>query len=261
MLSLGFYACLRSSLMVLNGKAGTAAISQMVGPESSDDITAAAERLIADGVISLHADGELQLPEDDYSKVAHVYRTMFSHACPVRPLGCEWYDKHINRQLLAEIERVQRGLPLPERLIDTILSALRLSPTALRYALHPIAVIVNGREQMGDGPVHEVVAEMHEEYFLKVLFDSLQADFTHPALSDYFYGVRGIRELELKGEYLVKNETGICLQHAYCQRHVHGLIEALGGRPALMLALSTHPEPWEKPVPSVTQPPEPESDS
>ncbi len=114
-------------------------------------------------------------------------------------------------------------------------------------AIERIDVIANGREQIQPGVLPQNVLKAHEDYFLKALFDSVQFDLTQPVLSDYFYRTRGFRELELKGSYIVKNETGIALQHDYQQRHVHGLIAVNTTRTVAfpMLALDGMPEPWQ----------------
>lgn len=233
-------------LMVLGGKASVKAIIDG-SPQQSDDLNAAVCRMADAGVVTRCDDGDLQLPEDDYKKIAAVYCLLHTGPCPIPPLGCPWYDRHINGPLLDEIRRIQGGMPLRSEVIDKVLDVLRFSPTALRIALQPIDVIVNGRAQLGAVPL-PTIDQAHEDYLLKALFDSLQRDFTYPGLSDFFYVKRGVRELELRGSYILKSQTDIRLQHDYRQRHLHGFISGAGDRPVLMLALQNSPEPWEDPL-------------
>jgi hypothetical protein len=237
-------------LMLAGGKAAPATITQHEQQDASADLGAAAERLLASGVISKQEDGELCLPDSDYPKVVTAFRALFTGPCPIPPLGCPWYDDHINPCLLKEIQVIQGGLALDDDIIDTVLQALRHSPSALGYALHPIAVIVNGREQLGEAVVPPGVTEIHQDYFLKVLFDSLQADFTRPELSNFYYVTRGVRELELKGSRILKSQTGVCLQHDYRQRYTHGFIEGMGDRAFLVMAPNHAPETWASPSPA-----------
>jgi hypothetical protein len=235
-------------LMVLGGRATLAAVKESQ-TQDADDIDAAARRLVRAGVIREEEGGALALTADDAGRVADAYRALFDASCPTTPLGTVWYDEHINRDLLNEIQRIQGGMTLPVSDVATALHVLQLSPTALQYALRPIDLIVNGLAQLKAEVVPETVARGHRDYFFNVLFDSLQADFTRPLLSDYFHTARGIRELELRGAYVIKTDAGVPLRHEYRQRHLYGFIDGFGDRPVLMLALDTQPEPWENPTP------------
>src|SRR5262249_44959614 len=156
---------------------------------TSPEIANAAERLLEHHVIDRDAKGELQLPDDDYKRIAELYRLLFRSSCPLEVLGCRWYDDHINDRLVEEIRNVPHSLPLSEEDIRTTITLVRLSPHALGYALRPIDVIAGHRAGQQAAILPPEIDRMDRDYFMKVLCDSLQRDYTHPMLSEYFYDV------------------------------------------------------------------------
>lgn len=248
-------------LMENGGCATLATLIQRNKESTPQETEAAAENLLSQRIIDGDIRGELQLPADDYQRVAELYRLLFRRACPLAVLGCAWYDDHINPHLLAELKQVQRGLPLCDEDTDTIINLLRLSPLALRCALHPIDVIVEHRTNYQATILTPEIDRADRSYFLKVLCDSLQRDFTLPALSHYYYHVRGMRELELTGAYVLKSQTNIALRQEYKQRQILGVFAGPPEQVIRMLALENVPEPWQSPQPPSEPPAAPPKDS
>lgn len=242
--------------LMLSG--GTSTVADIVGRQqelTQQDIEKAVAQLLERHAIDGYTGQEVRLPDDDYMRVTELYRLLFRTPCPVEVLGCAWYDAHINREFVEVVRTVQNGLPLSEADIETTVKLLQLSPTALGHALRRIDVIAEHRQGFQAAILPPEMDQMDRDYFLKVLCDSLQRDFTSPVLAEYFYETRNIRELELTGAHILKSQTGVAVQQDYRQRLILGILEATG-RPARMLARNDLPQPWEEARPP-SRPPAP----
>jgi Restriction endonuclease len=231
-------------LMVAGGNGSRFATTAAEGDLTKDDLNAAGERLMASGVITATDADNWTLPDSDFGKIVTLYRTLFAGSCSTSHLGCHWYDAHIDRSLLEEIRKIQAGMAIDDEASERVLQVLRISPTALRLALQPIEIIVNGREQCGGKFVPEIVAKGHQDHFMNVLFQAVHSDFEQPALANYFFQKREIKEVELRASYILKSDNGVRLQHDYRQRNCHGELSA--GNAAVMIALDSQPEPGEQ---------------
>jgi hypothetical protein len=244
-------------LMLAGGTGTVASMAKPADGPTQEEMEGAAERLTTQHVIDGDPKGELALPEDDYKRVAELYRTLFRAPCDSEVLGCAWYDSHINRCLLEVIREIQCGLPLSENDFESSIKILRLSPLGLGYSLHPIAMITQHRQGDQTKLVADPMDQMDRDYFFKVICDSLQRDFTHPGLSQYFYTARGMRELELNGSHILKSQTGVVAEEKFRQRHRLAPFEPAKGHPVLVLIRNDVGEPWQEMSPPFQPPTRP----
>jgi hypothetical protein len=109
-------------------------------------------------------------------------------------IGCEWWDAHINGKLFNRVCEIQAGLVLKPEDKDKAVMMMRLSPTALLYAITPDPMIVSHPE---NSVLHDPsVIEHDRNQFLRSLHNGLYADFRNPQLARYFHETRRIEILE-----------------------------------------------------------------
>jgi hypothetical protein len=237
-------------IMLNDGRAHIPTVSPCEMALTPQEMKDAGERLVGRKIIDGDVKGQLEIPDDDYKKVAVVFRTLFTGVhFTDRVLGCKWYDDHINCRLFEEIKTIQFGLPLSEDEVDTALELMKLSPRALANGLNPIGMIVEHRKNCKNAGAAQVMDQMDRDYFMHLLFGCLQLDFMHPAFSQYFYEKRGLRELDLSGACRVKTKTMITVQQEYRQRLAIGPFAELEGHYIVVLQRNDWPDPWEKPFP------------
>jgi hypothetical protein len=172
-----------------------------------------------------------------------VYRILLTGGCLVEVLGCPFYGKHINSGFVREICKIQADLPLEQGHLDKVISLLRLSPSALGTALHPMQLIIGRAPRRG---VHADIDRCDRDIFLQALSDSFKSDFFNPVLREHYHEHHRIREVETHSEVTVKTDTGIILEYNSTERVGIGrAAEDLGGGIVRILLLNSVPEPWE----------------
>jgi hypothetical protein len=161
-------------------------------------------------------------------------------------IGCGYYDRHIDRELISEVQRLQGNVSLTEEEADDLIRLLKLSPSALINLLVPVESILSHRAQAG------AVANTGDLYRhdVKTLFDtaysSLADDFRNPSLKEYFYAVRGVRELEVYQHVRVKTGEKVELEGDLSDRMaILRTTPELGGIFVLVSVLESAPQPWE----------------
>ena len=217
-------------------------------PFSADDVRKAVHALIEDGIVVTDGStGRCYIPtserEGEVLVSPEVYRVLLVGGCRVSVLGCRFYDEHINLALLREICKIQADLPPETNQLDKVISLLRLSPTALATALHPIQMVMGKGSRRG---IDTNVDRCHRDIFLQVLSDSFNSDFSNPVLREYYYECRKIREVETRSEIKVKSDTAIILEHNVTERvAIARAAQDLGGGFVRVVLLNTVPDPWE----------------
>src|SRR5207249_789590 len=95
-------------------------------------------------------------------------------------IGTQYYDQHIDKTLVEEIQRIQGNLPLTSEQIPNLIEVLKLSPTALSVCLHPIQMIVQHRT--GENAVTgELIDPEDVKYLFNTAYECLFSDFRNPA--------------------------------------------------------------------------------
>jgi len=223
---------------------------------SQEELRLAARGLIDDGLLLISEGGdELVIPTT--LRNGHVfvnpeiYRLLFRLQCPISVLGCEFYDSHINVEMVREVCSIQYGLPLESEDIERAIRILRLSPTALAQSLSPIQMIIQGRKQ---GETNETIDRFHIDYFFQISLEALKIDFTSRLLGEYFHEKRGLRELEYEIQVRIKSERKIEDEYQIFERYgVVPLDESLGGGYVQVAMIREFGQPWER-SPAISQP-------
>jgi len=210
------------------------------------EITNALEDLITDNIITKVKSTYnliiiLEKPIVEY--VANMYKFLFNGAIPFFVFGCEYYDKFIDRNLLQYICETQEGLNIPEENINEVLKILQLSPSALIKALYPDPMIVNHR---GKGLTNELIDQEDVNYFIQNSGMLLANDFKNPNLSEYFFKVRNLIELETNNNIIIKSRKCPEYELDFKERLQLGeMAEEYNKRIMIVKLLNNQPEPWD----------------
>lgn len=94
----------------------------------------------------------------------------------------EFYQSHINDKLLEEIWKVQSGFEVEEPDISKCLIVLKLSPSALRYALTPDRML----KSYSVGKSDKEMKSLLQSHFMSQLIRCLRNDFNNPNLYKMF---------------------------------------------------------------------------
>lgn len=118
------------------------------------------------------------------------------------PVGHECWDRLIDGQLLDEILRIQGDLDLSRSDRDKATQLMRLSPSALMYAIRPDAMILTHRRS-NPPPFSPEMIEHDKNHFFRSLFGCLLEDFRGSTLTPYFFATREIEGISRKIQMFV----------------------------------------------------------
>jgi hypothetical protein len=167
------------------------------GEITEDVLKAAAQSLSESGLIVIGADNAWSFPEavaTDMMLRRNVYIEYLTEVYTVAAVGCEWWDRHIDEQFLSYIcKEIQLGLELDPDETAKAITLMRLSPSALAYAMKSDPIITKHREDKITNPL---MVEHDHKHFIRSMFTSLAKDFHHDALVKYFYETRRVQTLQ-----------------------------------------------------------------
>lgn len=131
----------------------------------------------------------------DFSTISKVelYRFLLDGGCPADVFSTEFYQNNIDGALLEQIWDIQGGFRLQDCYIEKCLLLLRLSPSALVYALqkdsffHAVPAIAGNPEMMS----------LYYEHFMGKLQESFLYDFKNPELSDFYFNTHKIDKVNI----------------------------------------------------------------
>lgn len=117
----------------------------------------------------------------DFTKVSKIsfYRYLLESECPVKVFASSFYRDNINEQLLEQIWTIQGGFKLPDEQIANCIQILRLSPSAMIYALQPDRTLFGAPKVIND----EGMSNMYYNHFMGNLLAAFINDFKSGALS------------------------------------------------------------------------------
>jgi hypothetical protein len=139
--------------------------------------------------------------------LAALYRHFVTQVVIVKAIGSDWYDSHIDFELLRfACEKIQMGVELNESDIPVALQLMKWSPTALEYALTPDQMIVRHRI---DHPNEKRLNAYDRNQFMRSLHKWFIRDFMDPQLAKYFVQTRGLTEINQTLRLQIKNATGV----------------------------------------------------
>jgi hypothetical protein len=167
-------------------------------------------------------------------------------------LKSQYHIDAINNKFLKYVLLVQGGFTLVAEDEEKALSVLRMSPTALLWAIQPNDMMVKHRvDRVFDAEKQKTISDPFcRNYFLWNLYNRFRHDFRNPYLTETFHEFHGIRELESVLDIKAKSHEGILFQGRATERNVigrlmPGFVNPAGIPWAHMLALESAPQPWE----------------
>ena len=169
--------------------------------------------------------GDVRMREFDTEGMMEFYRWYLSGQFIVDSIVCDYYRGHISNELLDRIIELQSGIQLSEEQRADCLFILRLSPSALMYALHPDPLITRSRnESTANVPEFN---KFHTERFMNSLTDNFITDLENGHYSTFYY-----REYGLAG-YYIENKLKLKFRNDVEDKDINnqhriGLIEYMG---------------------------------
>jgi len=125
----------------------------------------------------------------------------------ILPIGGDWWDKHIDENLMRHACTIQANLQLDPENQHKATALMRLSPTALIHAILPDPMIVTHHQGEVALPQSEELAAHDRNHFMRSLYDGLTSDFGKPQLSKYFHCQRQIEALARRTHLTVYNRN------------------------------------------------------
>lgn len=128
-------------------------------------------------------DKTLNLCDFSTTTKVELYQFLLDGECPVDVFSTEFYQRNIDDELLKQIWSIQGGFELPIELTDKCLQLLRLSPSAMVYALKPDRFLFAAQAMAGNPDM----MNLYYDHFLGILQESFLNDFKRPELSGLYF--------------------------------------------------------------------------
>lgn len=131
----------------------------------------------------------------DFSTISKIelYRFLLDGECPVDVFSSEVYQNNIDENLLEQIWKIQGGFRLPDNYINKCLLLLRLSPSALVYAIQEDGFFHASPAMAG----YPDMMSLYYEYFMGKLQESFLYDFKKPELSGFYLHTKSINKVKI----------------------------------------------------------------
>ena len=131
----------------------------------------------------------------DFSSInkAELYRFLLDKECPIEVFSTEFYQNNIDGELLEQIWAIQGGFRLPGCYIGKCLKLLRLSPSALVYALQKDSFFHAAHAMAGNTEM----MNLYYEHFMGKLQESFLDDFKKPELRDFYFHTHNIHNVKI----------------------------------------------------------------
>lgn len=230
-------------LAALMLEGGTGRLSEAIDGLSEWEIDSGVKRLAEKRWVKTDDSGCISLPTpgsslEETGVLAEILRFALETGVCADVLGCQFFDSCIDQLMMRHVESIQSGLPLVG-IEDRVSEILRLSPSALCFALKPDPGIVNHRRNTK----LPVMDDFDRNNFLRRLGLLLSQDFGNKDLHGYFFERRSLREIETHQTLVVKNAEKVQLDLTVDQRLALGKWHA-GGH-ILVSVVPGQPQPWE----------------
>lgn len=131
-----------------------------------------------------------------------LYRFLLDGECPVDVFSLKFYQSNIDEDLLKQIWTIQGGFELPAELTDKCLQLLRLSPSAMVYALQPDGFLSAAQVMEGNSDM----MNLYYDHFMGTLQESFLNDFKRPELSGLYFHSFHIDKVK------IRTSSSICFE-------------------------------------------------
>lgn len=183
--------------------------------------------------------------KDKESFAVFLLRYLLSGVIPIFAIGCESYDSLIDETLLEAIRKIQEGIIIPEEQKDRCIKIIKLSPSALLWALTPNKIFTNNRSN--GKAAYLDIEETHTSMFIQKISNYLFEDYNSQYLAEYFFKKRKIVEFETNTRYSLKSDNKVELNMDYNERiSLRQLAEEYNNKIVHLRVLDGQPEPWDK---------------
>lgn len=160
------------------------------------------------------------LQDEDSIDVVDFYRYILHSGCPLDLVISNFYQNHINQELLHKIQKIQYGVEIPQDKIDDCIFLLKHSPSALLRAITPNGLF-HGYEAVKSV---ENMKALYISYFVKMLTDGFVENVKNQGLSDMYCDIFKINkmqvssniEIEVDGE---KRTFNSCTKYLLAKLH------------------------------------------
>ena len=155
-------------------------------------------------------DDKIVMKPDDEMDFIEFYRFVLVGGCPTDFLKSDYYQSHINADLLKRILEIQSNLNILEDFYPQILFLLKSSPIALLYAIFPDEKIVKIRRPEVAVQQRPEVDEIHNNIFIDGISRGFMTDYGDHGdkLLELHTDVQGIVEVGFSSLLTVKTSDG-----------------------------------------------------
>ena len=148
--------------------------------------------------------------QKDGIDIVPFYRYILLSGCPLDLVVSNFYQNHINKELLYKIQEIQYGFEMPDEKIDDYISLLKFSPSALYNAITPNRLFYNYM-LVGQFKNMENMKKMYESLFMKMLVDGFVMDLQNHKLSQMYYDYFKITNMEVSNNIKIVVNGKECL--------------------------------------------------
>lgn len=136
-------------------------------------------------------EGQICLCDIKDMDIPSFYRFVISNETPFDLFSSEFYQRHIDNNLLNQIWAIQFGFMLPEKYWENCKKIFKLSPSALLYALNPDPIYRNSNIPA----LSESIRDLYTQHFMDSIMSNFYLDFKHGVFSNMYYNKMGLRQL------------------------------------------------------------------
>lgn len=136
-------------------------------------------------------EGQVCLCDINEIDIPSFYRFVISNETPIDLFSSEFYQRHIDNDLLNQVWAIQFGFILPEKYWEDCKKIFKLSPSALLYALNPDPIYRNSNIP----GLSESMRDLYIQHFMDSIMSKFYIDFQHGAFSNMYYNKMGLRQL------------------------------------------------------------------
>ena len=176
---------------------------------SKEEVATAVTDIVNEGLMALDDETKAVKFVEEIDTDLELRRKLFVEFGRERfvtlPLGCDWWDRHVDEQLMLQACKVQADLKLDDDSQRKATELMRLSPSALIYALLPDPMIVTHHQGATAVPTNEDMLAHDRNHFMRSLYNHLMRDFRTANLAKYFHSQRRIEALARKTHLTVYN--------------------------------------------------------
>ena len=122
------------------------------------------------------------LQDEESIDIVAFYRYILHFGCPLDLVISNFYQNHINHELLCKIQEIQYGVEIPQDKIDDCVFLLKHSPSALLCAITPNGIF-HGYDAVKS---QENMKALYISYFIKMLTDAFVENVKTQSLSNMY---------------------------------------------------------------------------